>query len=131
MKPNDGGPAFPAFENVPGYGCSKPVVGTNGEIYFENHSPGMSLRDYFIAHAPAEPQPWFEPKLPPCPKPDPAWHWCEGCKGDGNCDHNAQCDQLREVQKQHLTWKADAKKAQYVQWPAAWADEMLKAREQC
>lgn len=29
--------------------------------------PGMTLRDYFAAHAPAEPQSWFEPTMPPGP----------------------------------------------------------------
>jgi hypothetical protein len=39
MKENDGGPAFPctvdAFKDIP-----------------EHHSEGMTLRDYFAAHAP-------------------------------------------------------------------------------
>lgn len=90
----------------------------------------MSLRDYFIAHAPAEPQPWFEPKLPPAPKPDPSWCWCEGCKYDDDCRHDADCDKLREYRTRHDQWKADCQKLKYIQWPAAWADEMLKAREQ-
>ncbi len=31
----------------------------------------MELRDYFMAHAPAKPQPWFEPKMPPRPESPP------------------------------------------------------------
>jgi hypothetical protein len=43
---NDGGPAFP--------------IGSTPEEW----GNGATLRDYFIAHAPAEPQPWFDPVLP-------------------------------------------------------------------
>ena len=38
---NDGG------QDVPGYGCSKPITGPNGEVFFENHAPGMSLRQWY------------------------------------------------------------------------------------
>lgn len=30
----------------------------------QTFEPGMTLRDYFAAHAPAEPQSWFEPTMP-------------------------------------------------------------------
>jgi len=31
---------------------------------------GMTLRQYYIAHAPAEPQPWFEPEMRTKPNPN-------------------------------------------------------------
>jgi hypothetical protein len=43
---NDGGPAFPSrtFKNV--------SVDPDHPVYADGHLPGMSLRDYFAAHAP-------------------------------------------------------------------------------
>jgi hypothetical protein len=55
---NDGGPAFP----VPAiYDPSREQV--NSTLAYTGEG-GMTLRDYFMAHAPAEPQPWFEPVTP-------------------------------------------------------------------
>ena len=46
-------PAFPGFSHISGYGPGeKPsAVTPNGEILFEQHEPGLSLRDYFAAKA--------------------------------------------------------------------------------
>lgn len=44
-QPADGGPAFPSVD-----------LGADVQ-------PGMSLRDYFAAHAPAVPE-WFSPDIP-------------------------------------------------------------------
>lgn len=74
---------------------------------------GMTLRDYFIAHAPADPQPWFEPVMKKRPKPifeDPA---------------DEDCVNYHEVR----AWDEDYKKQRYIQWPGAWADEQIKLRE--
>ncbi len=96
MAIDDGGPAFPeaGLSNLP-----------NGE--FIHGRAGMTLRDYLIAHAPAQPQPWFEPVMPDGFEPD----WTingRPCFGD---------------EKQ-----AAYTKQRYIQWPAAWADEQLKLR---
>lgn len=85
-----GGPAFP---------CHPEIV-----PHKERDFAGMTLRDYFMAHAPAEPQPWFIPEMPP--EPDPGMFFDE-----------------------HGAWVAEQYKQRYVQWPAVWADEMLKARD--
>ena len=70
----------------------------------------MSLRDYFIAHAPAEPQCWFVPEMPPRP---------EAITEDGRCVNAKSIDDYdREYNKQR-----------FVQWPAAWADAMIEARK--
>ncbi len=60
-----------------------------------------TVTELFMMHAPAEPQPWFEPVMekerPKCLMHDPEWH--------------------------------DAhRKQRYVQWPAAWAFEVMKTR---
>ena len=46
----------------------------NGEpVFFPEH--GMTLRDYFAAHAPAMPEQWYLDS--PRKKSDPLWHWGE------------------------------------------------------
>ena len=117
MKPNDGGPAF-----------ARPI----GTVLkrFNSEQSGMSLRDYFIAHAPVEPQGWFQPAIPPKPERDPKLQWCNGCKRDACCEGNADCEQLRAFREKLQDWSDLRDKARLIQWPAAWADEMLKAREQ-
>jgi hypothetical protein len=56
-----GGSAFP----------KQPIWRTPDGMEITMDQGGMTLRDYFIAHAPAEPQPWFAPVMPP--KPVDAW----------------------------------------------------------
>src|SRR5690348_4424925 len=91
-----------------------------------NLTRGITLRDYFIAHAP-EPQSWFEPDMP-TRRPAPLWkennsdrifkspNEAEKAVGfDGY--HNAYHDAAEE-------WDYEKKKQRYIQWPAAWADKM-------
>lgn len=65
---------------------------------------GMTLRDYFIAHAPAEPWGWFKPVMPPMTDNLLEMGF------DGKC--------YLEEERQRL-----------IQWPAFWADTMLKDRK--
>lgn len=122
---NNGGPAFP----IPG---------------LQNYSDfnGMTLRDYFIAHAPAEPQAWFEPKMP-TPRPQlptssslseadqSDWHDerldhdPEGCSAELHAFAEARRNYDRTVR----AWDREYSKQWCIQWPAAWADEQLRARE--
>lgn len=85
--------------------------GTPNEAAGLGH-PGMTLRDYFIAHAPADPQPWFSPVLPEAPK------------GRIGADRKITSESREEFD----AWKLECVKQHFVQWPAAWADEILKAR---
>ena len=56
-----GGPAFPfVVQDVSRY---------------QVHDQGMTLRDYFAAHAPAMPEQWYLDS--PRKKSDPLWHWGE------------------------------------------------------
>jgi hypothetical protein len=104
-----------------------------------------SLRDYFIAHAPAEPQPWFEPVMPhPCPVP-PApildktaeeLHDTEGYMEDmlsvGDIRSNRLAAYFRERESWQVwkrAWDQDRSKQRWVQWPVAWADAILSAKE--
>ena len=124
---NDGGSAFPVTERN----------GANfGDI-------GMSLRDYFIAHAPAEPQCWFQPVVPAQPDAPgvPPWltqeergEW-EALREFLDAEDCVQ-PRIREYamakgayEKAVAAWRREQVKQLYVQWPLAWADAMLRARE--
>lgn len=126
----DGGPAFPV--SLPGWG--------------DNGASGMTLRDYFIAHAPAEPQPWFEPVMPPKPKApvvpaslladaDVKWEydcWREDCLDPRDVRSPALREVLTAIEqarRDESVWNCEWRKQQYIQWPAAWADAQLAARE--
>lgn len=101
---------------------------------------GMTLRDYFIAHAPVEPQPWFVPTMPLKPElPDPytelseedlaEWRKLdEFAPEEGNERVKAFCQREQDARKARQEWENERKKQRYAQWPAAWADAMLKAR---
>lgn len=102
---------------------------------------GMTLRDYFIAHAPAEPQDWFTPKMDfDCPLV-PEWHHIQErelreevrlcCLNDYDPDSAAGIEWFENratIEDEHKNWQKDYRKQRQVQWPAAWADEMLNAR---
>jgi len=112
-KKDDGGPAFPC-----------PVGEQAGW-------PGLSLRDYFIAHAPAEPQFWFEPAMP-TERPKSRWV-SDGGTQEFKSAFEAErvCgDNFRDANG-HLIdeWDFEKKKQRYIQWPAAWADAQLEARK--
>ena len=144
-KKNNGGPAFPR------------PIGNNGASEFVNRevsceAEGMSLRDYFAAHAPAEPQAWFEPTMPPYPQTPPVpadlpeavrcriESWCnDPCYDLVGLFGNANPELLQRVQAFDDAWSAARKeqrahnleyaRRQLVQWPWAWADAMLAERE--
>lgn len=99
---------------------------------------GMSLRDYFIAHAPAEPQAWFNPVMdrdcPVVPSVDNLtreqrddlereWEASEGSPWARQWLADRAAAERAQEQ-----WQADFRKEWVLQWPAAWADEMLKRR---
>jgi len=98
---DDGGPAFPRAE----------VKDTAmGFQVITGWCPGMSLRDYFIAHAPAYPQQWFLPEMPPQPN---------------EIIEDGLCTNSNEI----LAYDREYDKQRYIQWPSAWADEQIKARK--
>ncbi|WAX26333.1 hypothetical protein [Ralstonia phage p2110] len=128
---NNGGPAFPS-----------PAEHFSDGTLSGHATYGMSLRDYFIAHAPAEPQAWFEPKMP-TPRPQlptssslseadqSDWHDerldhdPEGC----SAELHAFAEARRSYEKNVNEWDREYSKQWCIQWPAAWADEQLRARE--
>ena len=92
----------------------------------------MTLREYYIAHAPVEPQPWFTPKMTPRPVAS-VWVSDDGLRKYLNprAAYEAEDDCFSLINVDEIArWDLDFKKQKYVQWPAAWADEMIQQRSQ-
>lgn len=91
----------------------------------------ITLRDYFIAHAPAKPQVWFEPVMRKHPKFGPF------VSNDGNRKYKTQREArikegdnfYNENEAELEIWKLDYEEQKLIQWPAAWADAMMIARQ--
>lgn len=103
---------------------------------------GLSVRAYFAAHAPAEPQPWFKPEVPPRPGvPDKFVELTAEERRDlSHIDNGGELAEVSpnvrkfirrlEVARKALeSWEAFYKMARYVQWPVAWADAMIAEME--
>lgn len=103
----------------------------------------MPLRDYLMAHAPMPPQSWFKPVMPtPEPQapeflalPDdltirlPLMHWWHRKLDETELPAAAQewlASHTAATQAAEA-WRAEYEKQRHVQWPAAWADAVLKA----
>lgn len=88
-------------------------------------------RVYLIAHAPAEPQSWFSPDLPPEPKfigYEPKF------AGDPKNFTKEDKAKFSDLQRRHAEYRgavarhaAECNKLRYTQWPVAWADAVLAA----
>jgi hypothetical protein len=96
MAIDDGGAAFP--------------------FVAEGYQPeaGLSIRDYFAANCPTEPQWDFDVKMP-SPRPKPEFP----CPGRGG--HALNDDEVR-------AWDVERAKQRFIQWPWVWADAMLAQR---
>lgn len=88
---------------------------------------GMTLRDYFIAHAPTEPAGWFQPVMTSeCPEveaDEPVkrwWHFLLGNPDAGML--------MPRFSAARWEWRNEYRKQSQIQWPAAWADQMLIQR---
>lgn len=88
----------------------------------------LSLREQLAVHAPSTPEGWFKPVIPPEPKRDSKWEWCDGCKADADCTHTGDCDKLRAFNVALSDWKDLRDKQRVIQWPWAWADAVISAR---
>jgi hypothetical protein len=101
----------------------------------------LALRDYFIAHAPAEPQPWFQPVMATeRPMVPTIFELSAEDRRDWNDERldnepDACSPALHDFQKRQRqalnagdAWDAEQKKLRYVQWPGAWADAQIALR---
>ena len=136
---DDGGPAFPRAE----------VKDTAmGFQVITGWCPGMSLRDYFIAHAPAEPPKWFRPVMTTDRPQEDFSGFPEGASGvkkARECITNlvfpssierravlGYCERELFVPRNKAdikAWEEEYEKQRLIQWPSAWADTMLEARK--
>lgn len=111
--------------------------------------PGLSIRDYLAAHAPSEPQPWFTPVMPERPKAPPTPEGHDRQKMIDITDYldlgEATDDELRHAGDPAIVrvfaaemsafataavaWDREQLRQKYAQWPWAWADAVLAARD--
>ncbi len=116
-----------------------------------NGVPGMTLRAYLVAHAPAEPQAWFQPVFPEVvePNPFPANSWpaklidhavgsdwtqeqidyqvgMQLVEEERVDEIKARIAQSIEARKQRKANIENTERERYLQWPLAWADAMLE-----
>lgn len=78
----------------------------------------MSIRDYFAAHAPRKPYPWFQPSMPPMP--DLIQH--EG--------HGPDCFDCSPVNwLERAEWVKEEARQTVIQWPYAYADIQIAQRD--
>ncbi len=110
--------------------------------------PGVSAATYLAAHAPAEPQPWFEPVMPKHPtRPVRPWSSASELTDAERCEEadldsfSITADEMKEPrvrdyyvamqawEEARQDWAREQTKQRYVQWPLAWAREILKTLE--
>lgn len=99
-RKDDGRPAFP---------CTEKAIFPHTGIELETNHLGMSLRNYFLAHAPEHPPSWFVAKFHGPKYPE------EGC----------------EDQKELKEWKEKSnchEEKIYFAWRSYYADKMLHER---
>lgn len=103
------------------------------EYPHDERSQGMTLRDYFIAHAPAEPQPWFTPETPQKPKSPGKRPATINLLNRGERVETDSTKKWEIENREYLSavarWNDEVEKQRYIQWPAAWADAMIAQRE--
>lgn len=114
----DGGSAFPIVETYERFSDDGAVsLGVRSDVV----DSGMTLRDYFAAHAPGLIPDWFEPTV--TAKPEPIYH-------EGHSTEKDSCFEcLPENWRERDRWTAEYQKQTFIQWPYAWADLMLAERE--
>lgn len=103
----------------------------------------MSLRAYFITHAPAEPQEWFRPKMKTKRPTDP-WISLDGQREYDNLGVAFSAENKIWLEKtdggfippldrlvtnkfkdECDVWDEEYKKQRAIQWPVAWADAQI------
>lgn len=97
-------------QNQPAFPCPHGFSGTD-------RTTGMSLRDYFAAHAPRRMWAQFEPYMPTRPEPD----WT-------GIPEEAQFDASPNNWQEIEAWKKEQKRQYERQWPWFYADAMLRER---
>lgn len=104
---------------------------------------GMTLRDYFIAHAPAEVPEWFHATMtwecPAVPSMDHIedrelrkavkdHHYSDLGTLDAEGAVREWYEQRDAAEKAQAAWQAEFRRECTLQWPIYWATEMVKRR---
>lgn len=124
----DGGRAFPRAAGT-GFGMEE----------------GMTLRAYFVAHAPAQPWSWFKPKIvrqePSFPDNETlfqgltkeqievVWEWWRHPYydlGKKFPEYQKVHEAMRQYRADRKAWEEEWLQQTDIQWPAFWAEQMLK-----
>lgn len=115
MNEKYGGYAFPVM--------TERLALSNNDNYVAVREPegGMWLRDYFAAHAPANPEVWFEPDF--MEKPQAVYD-----HDHPNLPICNECECLISNWQERSDWCSAYTRALMMQWPYAWADAMLAER---
>lgn len=97
----------------------------------------LTVREYFMAHAPETPQAWFKPQMPPkpaeIPKPNEAntaarpeaLKWVSGQTQPQTGAGLAWVAEYEAALKVWADWEAEHAAQTFIQWPAAWADAVM------
>jgi hypothetical protein len=106
-------------------------------------SIGLSALDYFAAHAPAEPQNWFEPAMRSQPADTlPASCFYRAPYMTTGFNHQyvwletvppiaqAAKDLCTAAEAARRQWQADYARERLIQWPYAWARAVLESGKQ-
>lgn len=135
MAADNGGPAFPVL----------PPLGPDGTgaVGYPYAWGGMTLRDYFVAHAPTEIPAWFRPQVPslgPKPAIPTGLTQAEHMERIGYDEDVLRAEDIREPRVRKWAEDMDAwikerdhhealrLRERTLQWPNFWADEMLRRR---
>lgn len=132
---DNGGPAFPSLKSF----NQNRNAGQNYLGYSAQSEGGMTLRDYFAAHAPLKPASWFKPigvTFPSYYEEGPALphgkteRTPRGTSAAvGHCDEcRAYYEACKAFEDERARRRSEYEMAIYVQWPWAYADAMLAAR---
>ena len=106
----------------------------------------LTVRDYFVAHAPAEPWAWYGPAIPMPPEmpksaDNDAWEFTEDERHLAagwlvnpvfELTGSPRLDSFREKREAYrdafTAWNAERERQRCLQWPGFWADQMLAQR---
>lgn len=118
---------------------NNPVVGMPGRSFELGHIEGvegLTIRQYFMAHAPAEPQEWFEPAMSPRPPAPPNRYTELDQKQREMLEFGGNDPKVEDFRQRHAAaikeceaWELERLRRRAVEWPAAWADAVLAAGE--
>lgn len=120
--------------------ADKPAIPPGGT----NIHTGLTKLESLMAHAPAEPQSWFEPVMPPKPvapnkmkelnseQREKFGVWLDIGDEEYLSTDPVLTDFINRFEawsRANSDWRGERRKQLYTQWPAAWANAVLTGLE--